>query len=410
MRLVHLSDLHLGFRQFHRTTPAGINQREADVGNSFTKAIDKTIALAPDLVLVAGDVFHNVRPTNPAILHAFVQFARLVRELPNAAVAMVAGNHDIPRTSESTCILRLFQQLGIQVADGSVRGADDPPARRFRFEALDLSVLAVPEVDNQLLDWAPDPAARYNVLLTHAEAEGLYPADQRPDVATPLRVPASVLASTEWHYIALGHYHVYKRMGPNAYYCGALDYVSPNLWAEVVEQRKEKLPGKGIIERDLDSGKQTFHAIPDQREFHDLPAIEGRGMSAADLDAAIAAAVARVPGGIDGKVVRLVTRDVPRHVVRELDHRALRELQRRALHFHLDTRRPEVIRTERSGAPGRRPSLADTLRESLRSRVLTSDVDRERLIKLGLQYLEEAEQATAAAGTGLGAAAPADES
>ena len=32
MRLVHLSDLHLGFRQYQRLTPAGINQREADVG------------------------------------------------------------------------------------------------------------------------------------------------------------------------------------------------------------------------------------------------------------------------------------------------------------------------------------------------------------------------------------------
>ena len=31
MRLVHLSDLHLGYRQYQRLTPGGINQREADV-------------------------------------------------------------------------------------------------------------------------------------------------------------------------------------------------------------------------------------------------------------------------------------------------------------------------------------------------------------------------------------------
>ena len=130
-------------------------------------------------------------------------------------------------------------------------------------------------------------------------------------------------------------------------------------------------------------------------------------MAAADLDASIAGAAQRIIGGIDGKVVRLVARDVPRHVVRELDHKALRDLQRRALHFHLDTRRPEVIRsTARSGAPGRRPSLADTLRESLRSRVLTSDIDREQLIELGLKYLDDAEQA----GALQGASAPQDES
>ena len=196
-------------------------------------------------------------------------------------------------------------------------------------------------------------------------------------------------------------------MGTNAYYSGATDYSSSSIWTEVATQRAQKLPGKGLIERDLDTGKQTFHPLPVVREFLDLPPIEGRGMAAADLDASIAGAAQRIIGGIDGKVVRLVARDVPRHVVRELDHKALRDLQRRALHFHLDTRRPEVIRsTDRSGAPGRRPSLADTLRESLRSRVLTSDIDREQLIELGLKYLDDAEQA----GALQGASAPQDES
>jgi hypothetical protein len=50
------------------------------------------------------------------------------------------------------------------------------------------------------------------------------------------------------------------------------------------------------------------------------------------------------------------------------------------------------MRTFASGAPGRRPSLADMLRESLRNRVLTSDIDRDRLVELGAHYLREAEQ------------------
>ena len=84
LRLVHLADLHLGYRQYQRLTPRGINQREADVAQSFTRAIDKMIELAPDVVLIAGDVFHQVRPTNTAILHAFLQFARLRAALPDA--------------------------------------------------------------------------------------------------------------------------------------------------------------------------------------------------------------------------------------------------------------------------------------------------------------------------------------
>jgi DNA repair exonuclease SbcCD nuclease subunit len=399
MRLVHLSDLHLGFRQFQRSTPGGINQREADVAKSFTNAIDKIIALRPDLVLIAGDVFHTVRPTNPAILHAFTQFSRLMRELPEAIVVIAAGNHDLPRSSETTCILRLFTPLGIEVADSEMRP--------LKFADRDLTIVACPDLIAQNTAIEPDPTSKYNVLVAHGEVEGTGPAPHMGTVDdAPFHIPKSVVESPAWNYVALGHYHVYQRVGPNAYYSGATDYASSNVWGELADQRSQKLPGKGLIERDLETGKQTFHPLPVVREFLDLPPVEGRGLSAADLDAAVLAAVQRIPGGIDGKVVRLVARDVPRHVVRELDHKALRDLQRRALHFHLDTRRPEVIRAERSGAPGRRPSLADTLRESLRSRVLTSDIDRERLIELGMKYLTDAE----AAGALQGASAPMDES
>ena len=392
MRLVHLSDPHLGFRQFQRTTPAGINQREADVAKSFATAVDRVIALQPDVVLVAGDVFHTVRPTNPAILHAFTQFARLTRELPEAIVVVAAGNHDLPRSSESACILRLFGQLGVWVADTEVRS--------LRFPERSLTIVAAPDLVSQGTALDPDPASRFNILVAHGEVEGTAPGFGDGDERASFQIPKSVVEDARWQYVALGHYHVYRRVGPNAYYSGATDYTSSNVWGELAEQRSQKLPGKGFIERDLETGRQTFHPLLGAREFIDLPPIEGRGTAAADLDAAIAAAAGRVPGGLDAKVVRLVARDVPRHVVRELDHKVLRDLQRRALHFHLDTRRPEAIRTDRSGAPGRRPSLADTLRESLRSRLLTADIYRERLIALGLQYLEEAEQVAAMQGAG----------
>src|SRR6185312_12937635 len=117
MRLVHLADIHLGFRQYQRQTPGGINQREHDVALSLKRVIDLVIQLRPEVVLIAGDVFHTVRPTNPAILHAFIQFARLTKELPDTRVVMVAGNHDTPRTSETGCILGLFRPLGISVVD-----------------------------------------------------------------------------------------------------------------------------------------------------------------------------------------------------------------------------------------------------------------------------------------------------
>jgi DNA repair protein SbcD/Mre11 len=385
MRLVHLSDFHLGHRQFQRQTPAGINQREADVASAFRDAIDGIIALRPDIVCIAGDVFHNVRPSNPAILHAFTQFSRLVHALPDTIVVIVAGNHDTPRSVEAGCILRLFIPLGIHVADME--------AKRFSFPERDLSIFAVPSDDARSVAYGPDPDFRWNVLVLHASVVGVVPGGGAdPDLAARQIDPAA-LRSSQWSYQAIGHYHVYRELAPNAFYSGAIEYTSSNIWGEQAEEKALRLGGKGMVEFDLETGKRTFHRIRSARGLVDLPVVRARAQTAADIDAAVRANVDQVPGGIDEKIVRQVIQDIPRHVARELDHRLLREYRRHALHFQLEARRPEVHRTSASGAPGRRPSLVEIVRDKLRNRPIQSDVDREALVELGLRYLREADVA-----------------
>ena len=395
MRLVHLSDLHLGFRQYQRFTPMGINQREHDVALAFRKAIDKTIELQPDVVLFAGDVFHNVRPTNPAIIHAFKQLSRLTQMLPDAIVVMIAGNHDTPRTSETGCLLKLFKPLGIEVVDGS--------PELLTFKERDLSVLAVPDMgysEHPVL--RPQGKARYNVLLLHGEIEGLLPPHLGMAERGTMEITKEELGAQSWDYVALGHYHVWREIAPNAFYSGSIEYTSTTIWGEVAEEARldgktwraaaprARLgkPGKGFIEWDLDSGRQTFHPI-ETRAVIDLPELDARGMTAAEVDQAISERVERAP--IDDAIVRLVAKNVARHVARELDHKALREYKRRALHFQLDLRRPEVIRVHGHASPGRRASLAELVRDGLRSRPIDSEIDREELVAAGLDYLSQAE-------------------
>jgi exonuclease SbcD len=384
MRLVHLSDIHLGFRQYQRQAVTGINQRETDVAIALRRVIDTVIELRPDLVLIAGDVFHTVRPTNPAILHAFLQFSRMMQMLPGTTVVMVAGNHDTPRTAETGCILRLFAPLGITVVEG------DP--KRISIPQHDLMILAVPDMPDKRPALDPDPTAKYNILLLHGEIEGVLPRDGRELDRLPMAITQEELGAERWDYVALGHYHVYRSVGPNAFYSGSVDYTSTNPWGELAEERETGIAGKGIIEHDLGNKTHKFHAIPPSRPWVDLAPLSGAGLSPASLDEAIRDALGSCDGGIDGKVVRLVVRDVPRHILRELDHKAIREYKRKALHFHLDTRRPEIVRPEKGqAAPGRRASLADTVRDKLRSRVLTENIDRDALVELGLHYLREAD-------------------
>ena len=384
MRLVHLSDLHLGYRQYQRLTPGGVNQREADVAATFRTAIDRVIALRPDVIVVAGDVFHTVRPTNQAILHAFIQFGRLVQALPNAITILVAGNHDTPRSTESGGILQLFAQLGLQVVDRE--------PRRFSFPERGLSILAVPDVPNMVRpSLTPDPEARINLLVLHGEVQGMLPANVVATDRASVEISHEELGASRWDYVALGHYHVYREITPNAFYSGSIDYTSANTWGELYEQRIAGIGGKGFIERDLITGEHHFHVLPPARPLIDLPPVSGRGLSAAEVDERIRAAVDGCDGGIDEKIVRLTVRDVPRHVARELDHRAIREYKRRALNFQLDVRRPEALRLHGTGAPGRRPSLNEIVREKLLARTLDSDVDRVALVERALAYLDEAQ-------------------
>ena len=396
MRLVHLSDIHLGFRQYQRLTPSGINQREADVARTFQRAIDQVVALRPDLVLVAGDVFHTSRPSNAAILHAFRQFLRLQSALPATAIVMVAGDHDTPRTTESGSIMGLFEQIGIRVAAGE--------PRRFVIPALDTAVLAVP--DGHVPDLTPDPASRHNVLVIHAHVTDVVPQYYADLDRSGTALSRADLAVGRWDYVALGHYHIHIPVGKNAFYSGSLDYTSLNVWFDKSEEEEQSLKGKGFVEFDTDTGRHVFHPVPVSREFLDLRPINARDMSPAEVNEAIARAVDRVKGGIDDAVVRLVVRDIPRAVARELDHRALREYKKRALNFVLDLRKPEATRRDAAGAPARRPAVVDVVREQLRARRIPPDLDRERLVDLGMQYLTDADAFPAAAAA---AAAPVED-
>ena len=381
MRVVHFSDIHLGFRQYQRLTPSGINQREADVARTFQRAIDQVIALRPDLVLVAGDVFHTSRPSNAAILHAFRQFLRLRAELPRTHVVMVAGDHDTPRTTESGSIMGLFDQIGIHVA------ASEP--RRIAIPALQASVLAVP--DGPVPELSADASARHNFLVIHAHVREVVPQYYAELDRASAIVSRADLAVGGWDYVALGHYHIHVPVAKNAFYCGSLDYTSLNVWFDKSEEEEQRLKGKGFIEFDVDMGRHAFHPVPSTREFVDLRPISARDLSPADVNAAIERTVEKVKGGIDDKVVRLVVRDIPRSVARELDHRMVREFKRRALHFALDLRKPEPARRDVAGAPTRRPAVMEVVRAQLRERQIPPDLDRERLIELGMQYLNDAD-------------------
>ena len=387
MRLAHLADPHLGVRQYHRQTPSGINQREADAARAFRLAVDGVISARPDAVVLAGDLFHSVRPTNSAIVFAFKQFQRLREALPQAPIVLVAGNHDTPRSAETGSILRLFEELAVDVA------VDE--ARRLEYPALDLSVLAVPHqalVSGERPSLRPEGGARHRVMVLHGEIEGVLPTQRHTVEYGGALVGLRELSIEEWSYVALGHYHVQHMVAPNTWYSGSLEYVGTNLWGELADEAEQGIRGKGWLLADLDRGRVTREPVPAARPIIDLEPVRGEGLGADALNQLIEERLRAIPGGVADRIVRLRVYDVPRHVARELDHAAIRAYKSEALHLHLDIRRPEVHRIVGVGAPGKRQTLPELVREYLRGRPLPAELDREEFVRLGEELMDSVER------------------
>lgn len=420
MILAHLADLHLGYRAYHRLAPGGRNARERDVAHAFSAALDRVIELDVDLVLVAGDIFHTVRPSNTAIANAFRQFARLRSALPRAPVVVIAGNHDSPRAVETGSILRLLAEIpGVIVVDDV--------ARAVHLAELDTSILCLPH--NALASGAPvalepDPGASTNILMLHGTVTGGRATEKLRYLSEygGAQVESTAIRAERWDYVALGHYHITTELAPNMWYAGGTERTSTNIWEEAGAD-------KGFLTYDTNLRQTTFHPLPG-REVVDLPRLSarlpgGRNLGSAEsasiqsgtdstaseqvptlaspapvglylepaeIDRLIQAAVESIPGGLEGKIVRLVITDLPRDLFRALDHRQLREFRATALHFHLDARPPEVRRLVGYGAATRRLTLEEEVAAFLTGywQPSSAQIETERLVALAARYLAEA--------------------
>jgi exonuclease SbcD len=201
-------------------------------------------------------------------------------------------------------------------------------------------------------------------------------------------IDRNALREDDWDYIALGHYHNATRVASNLWYAGATERTATNIWAEADTR-------KGWVLYDTETREGEFRDVA-TREVVDLPRFSARRqgeewLTPEEIDGRIRDAVAAIPGGVAGKVVRLVVTDIPRELFRQLDHGQIRALKAEALHFQLDARRPEVRR---------RPALEDARRRTLEEEVElflaewepnTPGIDGERLITLGAAYLAATE-------------------
>ena len=225
IRICHLADVHLGYRRYNKLSKSGVNQREVDVNLAFQEAISRIIALHPDATIIAGDLFHSVRPSNAVVTFCFRQLRRLARET-GAPVILVGGNHETPKRADTGSVLQLFSEIeNVYVADAT--------QETFTFKDKSLAVTCLPHaalLDKGMPRLRADDRFQHNVLVVHAQVNEQWVSD-----FGGAELELKSLSPHEWDYIALGHVHMQRAVGLNAAYAGSIEHTSTNIWAESKE-------------------------------------------------------------------------------------------------------------------------------------------------------------------------------
>ncbi|MEM2810508.1 MAG: DNA repair exonuclease [Candidatus Korarchaeum sp.] len=200
MRVVHISDSHLGKVQFNSA------EREEDFYSSFSRAVELAISEKPDLVIHTGDLFDSYRPNPRAFVRAFDSLIKLAeRGIP---LAIIEGNHelgpDIARkqiTSPLVSLESLFSRVGyggmFLRLNAKVERIGDVVVAGLPYKS---SGREIPRVIEYLERKSKEICKCPSILMIHQGVRGLiktfYPELEFSDVA-----------KTSFDYVAMGHYH-----------------------------------------------------------------------------------------------------------------------------------------------------------------------------------------------------------
>ena len=226
MKLIHLSDLHIG----KRVNEVSMIEDQEYILLQILQIIDEEKA---DAVLIAGDVYDKSVPSAEAVTLFDDFLCRLAKR--NIPVLIISGNHDSPERLAFGG--RLLEATGIHIS----------PVYNGNVESVTLTD-AHGEVDFWLLPFVKpghvkrffpdsgiesytdgcrvavenmqlDPAKR-NVLLTHQFVTGASTCESEEiSVGGSDNVDASVFAAFD--YVALGHIHGPQNIGDHRIrYCG----------------------------------------------------------------------------------------------------------------------------------------------------------------------------------------------
>ncbi len=374
MKIIHVADTHLGFSAYRKVTKDGVNQREADIYQSFEHIIDYAIQKHADLVLHAGDLFDTVRPTNRAITVALQQILRLSHH--KIPLVIIAGNHEQPKLQETGHIFSVFDHIDHVY-----------PIYRETYQKLHftinnetLYIHALPQINtgdkfqSQLQNISIEKEADYNILLAHGSIQGIKAFSMNE--FNELLIPNTFLSSF-FDYVALGHYHKYSKITKTAYYAGSIEALT---FADAGEK-------KGFIEIIAENHSMTigFKSL-NVRSVVDTQTIFCEGLSVEEIMGRILSTILEVDP--NEKIFRITLKNITSHQYRNLDFHSIRQHAEGCINYELKVQfSEEGLPSE--GYHGKIDALSKEYERFLDSKEMK---EKKMLLEKGLKYIEKIEQ------------------
>jgi exonuclease SbcD len=270
MRIVHLSDVHIGVENYGRpatqndldtlpqTFAPGVDRGQY-LGTSmrlldFLSTLDEVVAYAIEvdagLVLFAGDAYKS---RDPSQTHQR-EFARRMVRLAQAGIPvfMTVGNHDLPHVANRATALEIFPTLDVS----NVTVGETLKTYRVATRAGDVQLVSLPwvrigsflareetreltleqithEVERRLTDLLEAEAAALDpalpaILCGHVTTSGATLASERSMMlGRDHTLTLSTLANPAFDYVALGHIHKEQVLSehPPVVYPGSLQRI-----------------------------------------------------------------------------------------------------------------------------------------------------------------------------------------
>jgi len=302
VRIAHLGDTHLGYRQYN------LEEREQDIYDVLDEVADKILEEEVDIVVHSGDLFDSWRPTT----QAYYVFKNFLNKLDRKVkIFTILGDHDSPKRRGMPPHM-LFDDrieiLGINGADHRVLNLNGEEVLVAGISNLSRRYREILVEELKKLD-ALAKKYKCSVLALHQAIDKFFPFEEVFELKLD-EVPRN------FNYYAMGHLHARVRASHGSgelAYSGSTEIMRKN---EIGGWEKH---GKGFYVVDIEGGRTSVREV----NIGKIRPQISRKLSYADFQSELEDLASSLKGYTKSPIVHVVVEG--KQIDRQSVHQALNE-------------------------------------------------------------------------------------